>query len=276
MGVGRCEDAARRNLGRHLAFDPGGVVGRDVQSLRDVVALRRSWGVGSTRGQSACDRCRRPGQLRFDGPRRCDDVTGADHDLDGGPGPILDDRDRADHLRHHDGDFAVDEQCGPVDVHAARSGDPSGSPPLNIAWSRTTVAAGPYNGLVRSDGFGLTSVNSSTPGVVWISDDGVAWTARELPDGFAAIDSSRSRDLVALIGTRSSSTGKVPALAHSVDGSEWTVDVLDVGDLGPATRPDSRSQIAVSGQRIVAAVDAGPPAGSSTRSSAWGRSTSGG
>lgn len=139
---------------------------------------------------------------------------------------------------------------------------PSGSPPLNVAWSRTTVAAGPYNGLVRSDGFGLTSVNSSTPGVVWISDDGVAWTARELPDGFAAIDSSRSRDLVALIGTRSSSTGKVPALAHSVDGSEWTVDVLDVGDLGPATRPDSRSQIAVSGQRIVAAVDAGPPAGS--------------
>ena len=128
MGVGRCEDAARRNLGRHLAFDPGGVVGRDVQSLRDVVALRRSWGVGSTRGQSACDRCRRPGQLRFDGPRRCDDVTGADHDLDGGPGPILDDRDRADHLRHHDGDFAVDEQCGPVDVHAARSGGPFRQP----------------------------------------------------------------------------------------------------------------------------------------------------
>jgi hypothetical protein len=137
----------------------------------------------------------------------------------------------------------------------------SGGSPLNVVWSRSTVPAGPYNGHVRSDGTGLTSINSSTPTRVWVSDDGVTWRNQSLPAGFEATDASRSHDLLAVIGTTTSGSLRVPALAISLNSETWVVTVLDLGELGPAHDPLS-SHVAVSGNRIIAAVGAGPEPGS--------------
>lgn len=137
----------------------------------------------------------------------------------------------------------------------------SGGQPLSVVWSRSTVLAGPYNGHVRSDGLGLTSINSSTPTVVWVSDDGVTWRNQPLPAGFEATDASRSHDLLAVIGTTTSGNLRVPALAISLNSDAWVVTVLDLGELGLAHDPLS-SHVAVAGNRIIAAVGAGPEPGS--------------
>ena len=137
----------------------------------------------------------------------------------------------------------------------------SGGPPLSVVWSRSTVPAGPYNGHVRTDGLGLTSINSSTPTVAWVSDDGSVWRNQALPAGFEATDASRSHDLLAVIGTTTSSSLRVPALAISLNSETWALTVLDLGGLGSAHDPLS-SHVAVSGNRIIAAVGAGPEPGS--------------
>jgi hypothetical protein len=137
----------------------------------------------------------------------------------------------------------------------------SGGQPLNVVWSRSTVPAGPYNGHVRSDGTGLTSINSSTPTVVWVSDDGIAWHKQALPDGFEATDASRSHDLLAVVGTVKRDNLRLPAVAVSPNSDTWVLTVLDLGGLGPAHNP-TPSHLAVSGNRIIAAISAGPEPGS--------------
>lgn len=138
-----------------------------------------------------------------------------------------------------------------------------GGPPLKVTWTRSTVPAGPYNGRVRTDGFGLTSINSSTPSVIWVSDDGIEWRKQTLPDGFEAADASRSRDFIAAIGRTIRAGIRVPALAiFHTDGTS-VLTVLDTGGRGPAQKP-VRAQVAVSGTRIIAVVNAGPETGGDT------------
>lgn len=134
---------------------------------------------------------------------------------------------------------------------------------LKVRWTRSTVSAGPYNGHVRTDGVGLTSINSSTPSIIWVSDDGVVWLKQALPDGFEAADASRSHDLIATIGTMPSGGVRVPALAVSRTGGTWVVTVLDVGGRGAARNPVP-AHVAVSGSRIIASVSVGPESGSTT------------
>jgi hypothetical protein len=87
-----------------------------------------------------------------------------------------------------------------------------------------------------------------------------------MPTGFEVTDASRSHDLIAAIGTITDGGARVPALAFSGTGGTWTVTVLDLGGRGPASNP-TPAQIATSGQRIIAAVSAGPEPGGSTDTS---------
>jgi hypothetical protein len=135
-----------------------------------------------------------------------------------------------------------------------------GSHPLKISWSRSTVPAGPYNGRVRSDGSGLTSIKRSTPNVVWVSDDGTAWHKQLMPAGFEATDASRSSDLIAAVGTVTRDGVPVPAIAVSHNDDAWVLTVLDLDGRGTANNP-TPAQVAVSGNRIVAAVTVGPEPG---------------
>jgi hypothetical protein len=96
-----------------------------------------------------------------------------------------------------------------------------------------------------------------------VSDDGTTWSQQTMPTGFEVTDASRSRDLIAAIGTTSDGGVRVPALAVSRTDGTWVVTVLDLGGRGPASNP-TQAQIAVSGGRILATVDAGPEPGGST------------
>jgi hypothetical protein len=147
----------------------------------------------------------------------------------------------------------------------AGSSIPSRGPgtPSRIVWSRTTVPPGPYNGTVRSDGYGLTSLNPTTPRIVWLSTDGTTWEQRDLPSGFNALNISRSRDLIAVAGTVTSATGRVPAVAVSTHQAAWQVSTLDLGGRAPSQQA-AAMQIGVSGTRIAVTAVAGPSPGSSS------------
>lgn len=108
--------------------------------------------------------------------------------------------------------------------------------------------------MVRTDGFGITSVNTATPDRLWVSDDGVAWSPWMLPAGFVPADASRSRELVAVAGTVERDGRPALALATARDPSQWTVTALDVDGFERATNEGPAVQVAVSGSRVVAAV----------------------
>jgi hypothetical protein len=139
---------------------------------------------------------------------------------------------------------------------------PSVGRPATVVWSRATVRPGPYNGTVRSDGYGLTSLNPTTPGIVWISNDGTTWEQQDLPTGFDALNVSRSIELIAVAGTVRSAAGPVPAVAISTRGAAWQVSTLDLGGRAPSQRP-TEMQIGVSGARIAVTATAGPSPGGS-------------
>lgn len=125
------------------------------------------------------------------------------------------------------------------------------------------VGPGPYDGFLRSDGYGLTSLNPTTPRVVWMSNDGTTWEQRDLPAGFEAFDVSRSRDLIAVAGTVTSASGSVPAVAVSTQGAAWQVSKLDLGGRGPSLG-EPVTRIGVSGTRITVVRKVGLSAGSDT------------
>jgi hypothetical protein len=121
--------------------------------------------------------------------------------------------------------------------------------PQQIVWTPTTVGPGPYNGFLRSDGYGLTSLNPTTPRIVWMSDDGTTWEQRDLPAGFEALDVSGSRDLLAVVGNVTSASGSAPAVAVSTQGAAWQVSKLDLGGRGDSLG-EPVTRIGVSGTRI--------------------------
>ncbi len=135
--------------------------------------------------------------------------------------------------------------------------------PQKVVWTRTTVAPGPYNGFLRSDGYGLTSLNPTTPHVVWLSNDGTTWQQRDLPAGFEALDVSRSSDLIAVAGTVTSASGNVLAVAVSTQGAAWRVFNLDLGGRGPSLG-EPVTAIRVSGTRITVVRRVGLSADSDT------------
>jgi hypothetical protein len=135
--------------------------------------------------------------------------------------------------------------------------------PQKIVWERTTVGPGPYNGFLRSDGYGLTSLNPTTPRVVWLSTDGTTWEQRDLPAGFEALDSSRSSKLIAIAGTVMSAGGSVPAVAVSTQGGAWQVSKLDLGGRGPSSG-EPTTRIGVDGTRITIALKVGLSADTDT------------
>ena len=96
--------------------------------------------------------------------------------------------------------------------------------------------------------------------MVWVSDDGIAWRKQMLSAGFEATDASRSSDFIAAVGIVTRDGLPVPVIAVSHNDDAWVLTVLDLGGRGTAHNP-TPAQVAVSGNRIVAAVTVGPEPG---------------